>query len=115
MKIIGKTLEGDLIISISQAEWDGLQDGIRPKNDWIAKLDEWPKTEAGRFLAITRNDRLGGLTFIKAFYRDEIDGSVQSLRDIANREIRISNLRTKTLNKLRTLLDNHTAQAEEKQ
>ena len=30
MKILGNTPDGDLIIQVSQAEWDGLRDGVKP-------------------------------------------------------------------------------------
>ena len=105
MKIIGKTLEGDLIIQVSQAEWDSLGDGIRPKDDWQEKDERWQKTEAARLLAITGSLTLGGLTFIRAFHNGKIDGSIQSLRDVLNGKVRIPNLRPKTIAKLRALLD----------
>lgn len=113
MKIIGKTLEGDLIIQVSQAEWDGLGDGIRPKDyepmGYYQLRDEWSKTDAANLLG---KHFSGKTPLMYAFGRDEIDGSIQSLRDVAEGKIIISNIdsdRRWKLNKnLKTLLDNHT-------
>jgi hypothetical protein len=33
MKVLGNAPDGDLIIQVSQTEWDSLQDGIRPVNN----------------------------------------------------------------------------------
>lgn len=116
MKIIGKTLDGDLIIQVSQAEWDGLQDGVRPKDHWTVRtqrFDLWPKTEAGKLLSTVKG-YYGQETARKAFVRGEIDGSIQSLRDIADGTIRIKNFSVPKQTKLKALLDNHTTQTEEK-
>lgn len=103
MKIIGKTLGGDLIISVSQAEWDGLQDGIRPKDDRLARLEGWPKTEAGKFLSTVMGD-YGQNTIRKAFIHSKIDGSIQSLRDIADGKIQLNYLGQRRRAKLKALL-----------
>jgi len=39
VKILGNTPEGDLIIQVSQAEWDSLRNGIRPESNLNSKTD----------------------------------------------------------------------------
>lgn len=120
MKIIGKTLDGDLIIQVSQAEWDGLGDGIRPKDHepmgYRQAREEWLKTDANKLLGKHFHGKAG---LMYAFGRGEIDGSIQSLRDVAEGKIIIprtdSDRRWRLKKKLETLLDNHTTQSEEKQ
>jgi hypothetical protein len=105
MKVLGNTPEGDLIIQVSQAEWDGLRDGKKPQEDWQVKDEQWQKTEAAQLLTRTNGLTLGGLTFTRAFHAGKIDGSIQSLRDVINGKIRISNLRPGTVTVLKCLLD----------
>lgn len=113
MKIIGKTLEGDLIIQVSQAEWDGLQDGVKPKENepmgYHQVRDEWSKTDAAKLLG---KHFSGKYPLMYAFGRGEIDGSIQSLRDVAEGKIIISNIdsdRRWKLNKnLEKLLNDRT-------
>lgn len=109
MKVLGKTPEGDLLIQVSQAEWDGLQDGIRPKDNNDAEEDEryfygWPESEAGKLLSKARN--LHGANSVRhAFAKGKIDGSIQSLRDIATGKIPIRNIAEGGCAKLKKLLD----------
>lgn len=110
MKIIGNTPEGDLIVRISQIEWDvlvewnRLQDGgIRPKNNQPATEEMWLETEAGKFLAPVKS-QYGREALIIAFRRNEIDGSIQSLWDIAEGRINLSYIRDATKNKIKKLL-----------
>lgn len=111
MKIIGKTLQGDLIISISQAEWDGLRDGIRPKEDWTVKAELWTKTEAAKFLG---SPRRYANNVERAFRFNQIDGSLQSLRDLAAGKPKLAYVSKAIRVRLKTLLDSHTTQTEEK-
>ena len=106
MKIIGKTLEGDLIIQVSQAEWDGLQDGIQPNNhedtSYYQLKEEWTKTEANKLLGKYFQ---GKAVLMYAFGRGEIDGSIKSLRDVSEGKIIISNINSDRLWKLKKKLD----------
>ena len=109
MKIIGNTPEGDLIIQVSQAEWDGLQDGVRPKEDWMARAELWYKTEASKFLATVKG-AYGQNAIKQAFRKNEIDGSFQSLRDIADGKVKVHYVGDTVRVKLKKLLDNYMAQ-----
>lgn len=102
MKILGHTPEGDLIIQVSQAEWEGLQDGVKPKEKtW---LELWDETEAGKLLG----KGFGRYLIIKrAFKNNQIDGSLQSLRDIASGKIIIDNVGVLTRDKLMRFLDDN--------
>lgn len=101
MKIIGKTLEGDLIIQVSQAEWDGLQDGVRPKTR------NFLQAEIGKYLL----DNLDGFSvkgfnsIEKAFYYAPLDDSFQSLRDIADGTVKVRGIGSNLKAKLKKLLD----------
>ena len=90
MKIVGKTLEGDLIIQVSQSEWDSLENGVRPKDSepmgYHQTREEWAKTDANKLLGKYYS---GKTALMYAFGRGEIDGSIQSLRDVAENKISI--------------------------
>lgn len=81
MKIIGKTSEGDLIISISQAEWDGLRDGIRPKDDIEILYERWHNTEVWQFLRSQKNLR-GKTPLYLLFRQGKLDGTLKELHSI---------------------------------
>jgi len=103
MKILGNTPEGDLIVQVSQAEWNGLGDGVRPKDDLKARLYLWPKTEAAKFLA---DKRFHSITkIIRAFQFNQIDGSLQSLRDLADGDPKLGYVSKAVRAKLKKLLD----------
>jgi hypothetical protein len=104
MKVLGNAPDGDLIIQVSQTEWDSLQDGVRPKDEWMEKARIWPKTEAAKFLS-TLTGSYGANSIKNAFRRNEIDGSIQSLRDIADGKIKISYVGSGIRTKLKELLD----------
>lgn len=118
MKIIGKTTEGDLMIQVSQDEWNSLQDGIRPKEDWQVKQERWQKTEVYKFFEAHRKltgKTLYGYSYTQfAVYRNEIDGSIQSLQDIASGKIRVNGIGPVIQAKLKNLLDNHRTQDRDK-
>jgi hypothetical protein len=107
VKILGNTPDGDLIIQVSQAEWDGLQDGVKPRDDaedFEQKKEEWPSTDAGKLLGRYFTKRIA---LFYAFCRGEIDGTTQSLRDVADGKIRIAKVDSKVRARLKELLDDN--------
>lgn len=111
MKILGNTPEGDLIIQVSQVQWDRLveieshQDVIRPKNNQTTTMEEeWQETEAGKFLAPIKAE-YGRLALEIAFRRNEIDGSIQSLWDLAEGRIKLHYIRDVIRDKLKKVLN----------
>lgn len=118
MKIIGNTPEGDLIIQVSQVQWDRLveieshQDSIRPKNNQPSMEEMWQETEAGKFLAPIKAE-YGRLALEIAFRRNEIDGSIQSLWDLAEGRIKLHYIRDTLRNKLKKVLSSQDNPAKE--
>lgn len=118
MKILGNTPEGDLIIQVSQVQWDILveiesyQDVIRPKNNEPTMEEEWQETEAGKFLAPIKAE-YGRLALEIAFRRNEIDGSIQSLWDLAEGRIKLHYIRDVTRDKLKKVLNRQDNPAKE--
>lgn len=104
MKIIGNAPNGDLIVQVSQAEWKGLQDGVRPKDDVEVKNQLWEESEAGKFLAGFRGRAIWRTSW-RAFQFNKIDGSLQSLRDLADGKVKLGYVRKVTRIKLKQLLE----------
>ena len=98
-------MKNDLIIQVSQAEWDGLQDGVRPKDNFPSKMDRWKDSEGYKLLG-----KIPHITqyLWGAFFRNQIDGSIQSLQDIADGKIRVSGIGLNNQAKLKKLLDERT-------
>ena len=111
MKIVGKTLEGDLIIQVSQSEWDSLENGVRLKDSepmgYHQTREEWAKTDANKLLG---KHSSGRTMLMYAFGRGEIDGSIQSLRDVAENKIRIHNFDSDRRWKLKKKLEEFDSQ-----
>lgn len=105
MKIIGKTPEGDLIIQVSQAEWNGLQDGVRPKKG------EWETWRQSEIYKLVPRHGYGSNHLGWAFRHGGIDGSIQSLQDVTDGKIRVVGIGPVTQVKLKKLLDDHRAQS----
>lgn len=100
MKILGNTPDGDLIIEVSQAEWDGLRKGIKPEED---KWQRWQQSEIYQLLPNAAG--YGGLKLQFALWDGRIDGSIQSLRDVVNGKIRVRGIGPDRRARLKKLLD----------
>lgn len=74
MKVIGKTLEGDLIIQVSQAEWDSLGNGIKPSEK------KFYDTEIYRLLSTAKLQGIAWRRFRNAFDDGKMDGTTEQLR-----------------------------------
>ena len=107
MKILGNTPEGDLIIQVSQAEWDGLQDGVRPNDDWKIVRERWRASRAYEILNKDGHSRIHRV-ISNAVGHGDIDGSIQSLRDIVDGKIEVRNCGPAARAKLKKLLDEQT-------
>lgn len=89
MKTIGKTLDGDLIIQVSQVEWDGLQDGVRPQDDRYLSPDEverWRRSEVYQGLETMKLPGLNWRPLGRSLKRGKFDGTWESLKVYLNTE-----------------------------
>ena len=105
MEILGHTLDGKIIIVVSQEEWDGLQEGRKPTEAGITdRYERFTRTEIAGFFR--KNSHLKcRTTFLRLFYDEKFDGTLDQFETmIFNDNLELHNVGDLTRNQLKQLL-----------
>jgi hypothetical protein len=88
VEILGHTLDGKIIIAISQEEWGELQEGRKPQEEWV-------KTEVVNFFRSSRTlVPWRALCDLKSFYSEgAFDGTLKDFKRILDdKKVKLSNV-----------------------